>query len=447
MAITKYDWFYDAQQRRFLEQLVRAFSGFQYRTGRREGQEPQLIQVPCRLAATNRMVAHIMRNESENVLLSVPMITVWQSNLKFTMDRLQYPGHVDTRQAWERAIDPQTGDYAAEGGVRYTVERLMPRPFEMQIQVDVWTSNLDQKHQLSEQILTVIAPTFDIQNGENPLDWSALSMCFLEDITWSSRNIPVGTQDEIDVMTINLRLPMWLSPPAKVMQQRRIEQIVTNIYAGTYDADSEQMNGDLLSTTIVTPGNHLVSVENGRIRLLNNKGGALGENGLPLRWDALLEIYGKLRPGISRLTLKTETDLDSTVGDIVGTIQIDNSDPSMLIWQIDPDTLPANTIAPVTAVIEPLRTYPGAGLPTAVAGQRYLVLDDIGASVAWPGLQARAGDIIAYNGSAWTVAFHPGTTRQVVLNQTTGRQLRWNGQEWVMAIDGVYAPGYWRLAL
>ncbi len=29
----------------------------------------------------------------------------------------------------------------------------------------------------------------------------------------------------------------------------------------------------------------------------------------------------------------------------------------------------------------------------------------------------------------------------------TSRQLRWNGREWGMAIDGHYAPGYWRLSL
>ena len=85
--------------------------------------------------------------------------------------------------------------------------------------------------------------------------------------------------------------------------------------------------------------------------------------------------------------------------------------------------------------------------PTAAAGQRYLVLDDIGPSAAWPGLLAEANDIIQYTGSAWTVALRPDATRQVVLNQATGRQLRWTGREWVLAIDGYYTPGYWRVAL
>lgn len=45
MTITPYEFFYDGQQRRFLEQIVRAFSGFSYQTGR-QGGAPQTLLVP-----------------------------------------------------------------------------------------------------------------------------------------------------------------------------------------------------------------------------------------------------------------------------------------------------------------------------------------------------------------------------------------------------------------
>ncbi|RYD62554.1 MAG: hypothetical protein EOP83_14315, partial [Verrucomicrobiaceae bacterium] len=232
--LNQLDWWYDRQMPRFLEQIVRAFSGFQYQSGQRVLPDgtvvaPQLKVVPCTMAMQDRMVGHILRNNSENTTMATPRITIAHTNLVGRRADLQHPGHVDTRQVTERDYDPLTGKYVV-GAIdsrpsrSYTVERLMPRPFEMTINVDIWTSNLDQKYQLAEQILTIVYPDFAIQNSDTALDWSALTLMELTDINWSSRSIPVGTESEIDVMTFTFRLPFWLTPPAKVMQQRIIEQ-------------------------------------------------------------------------------------------------------------------------------------------------------------------------------------------------------------------------------
>ena len=45
-------------------------------------------------------------------------------------------------------------------GNAYNVERIMPLPFNMELQVDIWTSNQKQKYQLSEQILLAMWPEF-----------------------------------------------------------------------------------------------------------------------------------------------------------------------------------------------------------------------------------------------------------------------------------------------
>jgi hypothetical protein len=106
---------------------------------------------------------------------------------------------------------------------------------------------------------------------------------------------------------------------------------------------------------------------------------------------------------------------------------------------------------PVTAVIDPLRTYPGQGLPAAVDGVRYMLIHDLGNSIAWGALTASANDIIQYNAvmTRWTVVFNSklNIVTQFVLNLHTGRQLHWNGEEWIMSIDNLYGPGHWRLYL
>lgn len=446
--ITGLDYWYDRQQLRFLEQIVRAFSGFQYMTGRRNGEEPQLKMVPCRMASTDRMMGQIARNLSENTLLSVPLITVWQTGLRGRREDVQNTGHVDTRQVVERAVDPGTGLYTGERGNRYTVQRLMPRPFSMTVQIDLWTSNYDQKYQIMEQMLTVCYPDFDIQNSDNALDWSALTMAKVDEITWTSRSLPISAE-EIEIATITLELPFWLSPPAMVKQQKVIEQIVTNIHsAGAVD----EMVGRAPDARVITsPGNHRIRVENGVLTLLGARGAVTEEDDTIHPWQPLLEKYGTVRPTESRIRLIAPgADIEGEDG-VVGSIQYDQNNPNRMYWQIDPDTLPRNTLAPVNAVIDPLRTWPDNGLPTGENGQRYLVLADIAPSLAWGALTAARNDIIEMRNGVWTVAFDASWSDdpQHVLNLNRMTQLRWqpSEQEWELSVDGVYGPGHWRVML
>lgn len=446
MAIQALDYWYDGQVRRFLEQIVRAVSGFQWRTGWRNGAPGELRQVPVISGQRDRHVANIMRNNSENTLLGVPLISVSLTGITGSRDRVGPQTHVDTVQVHERKFDPVTGQYTGESGNRYTVERLYPRPFEMTVQIDIWTSNEDQKHQLMEQILTVLYPDIELQNSDNGLDWTAKTRMDVEEINYSSRSIPIGTESDIDIMTITCKIPFWLNPPAKVKYQRIIEQVVTNVFEG--ETGDEVIAGHILARDIVTPGNHCVRVDRGSIYLLGSKGGEHDSNGDVYRWDDLFSQYGDLRPTISTLRLKRGGDIESEL-DIIGTIQIDPSQPNKLIWQIDWDTLPANWTTVNGVVSNPMATAPGYGLPAPTTGTRYLLLDDVSHSSAWGGLSASANDIVAYDGSAWTVIFDASTmpSERYIVNLHSGSQLRWTGEEWVLAIDGNYGPGYWRLSL
>jgi hypothetical protein len=453
--IEKLDHWYDAQMRRFLAQIVRAFSGFQYTTGWKDGQAPQAMQVPCRLASTDRMVANMIKNGSENTLNTVPMIVIYQTGIAGRRQDVQNLNHVDSRVVQERAIDPVSGKYTPLKGHGYTVQRMMPRPFEMTVNVDIWTSTTDQKHQLFEQIATIFYPDIYIQNSDNALDWTAMTTMEWVDCQWSSRAIPVGTNDEIDVLTISFRLPIWISPPAKVMQMKLIEQVISNIHDGRHTDEISADNH--LFRHITTPGNHSVRVENGKILLLGPEGSEHGADGNTYTWKKLIDLYGVLRPTLSTIHLLTSTDLDDRTRDVIGTIQYDNNNPNEIFFQIDPDTLPQNTMDPINAVIDPREHWAGKGLPAATEGQRYLLLHSIMPdSIAWGSLEANENSIIEYQNGEWIVAFDgkPETnpTPQRVLNLGSSRQLKFatsveDQWEWSLAIDGTYYPGTWRLDL
>jgi hypothetical protein len=444
--VTRYDHFYDQQIRRFEMQLVRAFSGWQYQMGGRNGQPGVLKMVPCTMAKRDKQVAAILRNLSENTLLTVPMIAIAKTGLVLTPERLQNPYHSESVQVTERAVDPVTGQYTDERGNGITVDRVMPRPFDLKYQVDIWTSNEDQKHQLMEQILTVIYPTFDIQNSDNPLDWSALTSVYVEDVNFYSRSIPIGTDNEIEIATINLRLPFWLTPPAKIKRQRLIQQIITNVNSLVYDDEGEGEQGDTMHQHITTVGNHLIEVNGNQIKLLGPHGKETDEDGNIYSWskyfdDLRMDFY----PLVTQLRVRLSDDIEDQSKDIVGTIQV--IEPNIMDWQVDIDTLPSNTLPPVNAVINPLRSFPGEGGIDAVQGRRYLLTEDLATpSAAWGNITAAKGSIIKFDQNAWIVDFDVATTdEQYVVNLLTGRQLHWKNGAWGIAINGKYLPGYWHI--
>ena len=145
-----------------------------------------IIQVPARYGDMSRQVGAILNKNTENVVPSAPFISCYVKDLKFNRGWMQDPTFVGKKQVRERAIDPNTGDFLNYQGGNYTIERIMPTPYEITFNADVWTSNTDQKLQLWEQITVLFNPAMEIQTSDNYLDWTSLSYleitdnCFFE---------------------------------------------------------------------------------------------------------------------------------------------------------------------------------------------------------------------------------------------------------------------------
>ena len=128
-----------------------------------------------------------------------------------------------------------------------------------------------------------------------------------------------------------------------------------------------------------------------------------------------------------------------------------------MIYNIDPDTLPQNTLAPVNSIINPQLTGPNAGLPGPMPGVRYLIVDNIGhegaPTEAWGNLIANANDIIEYDvdQSKWIVSFDSknATTVQFVTNLTTTMQYRYapNEEVWMKSYEGWYNEGDYSIVI
>ena len=135
MAGKNLDYWYDEQIRRYLLQIIRVFSHFKVKENTKDG--VKYNRVPARYGDSSRMVASILRNNSENALNNAPMIAVGIQSLKISRNRAQDPFLVDTRQVAEREWNADTGQYTSEQGNLYTTERYMPVPYDLTIQVDI----------------------------------------------------------------------------------------------------------------------------------------------------------------------------------------------------------------------------------------------------------------------------------------------------------------------
>ena len=179
--------------------------------------------------------------------------------------------------------------------------------------------------------------------------------------------------------------------------------------------------------------------------------------------------------GITELRL-TRRDLDN---EIVGTVVVNPLDEYELAIVWDGDTLPADTVISgpngdrnkIDYIINPYKTNP---TDLKASNPRILILADINDSDnvgqdagyetpdnyaydgpdAWKNTDgsdfvAGANDIIEWDGVRWHVVFDASTQDDTVVytsNLNTGKQYKFENDEWILAYDGEYPNGTWRLA-
>ena len=460
--------FYEGQVRKFLTQFIRILSNFSVETGKASDGSVALRAVPVTYGDPTRQVANIIRNNSENALQYAPRIACYVRELNYDRDRMQNPYHIEKQHLKERRVDSD-GNYTNELGAGYTVEKVMPSPFRLEVSADIWSSNTDQKLQIMEQILYLFNPDFEIQKTDNYIDWTSLSYVELTGTTFSSRTIPVGADTEIDVATLTFSMPIWLSPPVKVKKLGVVQKIIMSIYDDDGGIAKGLIDGELTSRSYITPNNFGLLVTGNQLRLLGTTGTSVksggdgfhtGANapsnldpfetfGPAVNWKTLLDQYGKVTNGTSQIRL-----MQPNGNEIIGTIATSTLDDTILLYTIDQDTVPNNTLTGVKKIINPATFDPG----TPANGDRYLVINDVGDSTAsfqsatWGSLVASVGDIIEYNSatSKWNVAFdasNPDSTQHYLTNLNTGIQYRFNGTEWVKSYEGVYTQGNWSIVL
>ena len=452
-----FSFFYDAQIRRYLLQFIRIFSLIKIESAADENGFVTQSNVAINFGDMKRMVGHILRENSENAILPSNMMSVWISGLTLDAKRRSDPFWVSRINVDERQF--KNGSYTTEIGNTHTIERYMPVPYKLSLTLDIWTNNLTTKFQILEQILMIFNPSLQIQQNENFFDWTMMTEVELISINYSNKAVPAGVDDDREVATLVFDMPIWINPPAKVMTKQIIEQIVMNVHS-VADMSPKEMNNELtdfdtsfLYQDIFTEGQHVVRI--GHDGAEPNELLLLSPNSIETEktWSELLDHYGEFVPDVSFVTLKTSGDIESTNGEVKGVIEFHPTDPYKLIFNVDIETLPPTlSSGPVNQFVNPLISWPGNNLPTAVAGQRYVLLNDIPMNTGtnpWGTTNAKSNDIIEFNGSSWFVSFNSSIEdpNQYIKSLSSYEHYTFTGTDWVHTYFGDYSPGYWRITL
>jgi len=317
----------------------------------------------------------------------------------------------------------------------------------------------------------LFTPSFELQTTDNYIDWTSLSVLELSDQgSFSSRQIPQGAEQDIDIMNMIFTSPIWITPPAKVKQLGIITKIISNIFtvpsgtvASLEGGYGDAIFGDTPETVVVTPGNFDLLVLDNVAKLV---GPAvpdgivnIGDVENNTSWLRVLDLYpGRFRAGLSQLRLAKEGGTE-----IVAYISLDPMDESKMMLNFDNDTRPSDTEiagrSTIDAIINP-ETFNPTGV---VTGTRYLVLENINefynqpgydGPVAWKNSDAsdfvaNANDIIEWNGTSWTVVFNSLATTSIVYitNSYTNVQYKWDQGSWSKSFEGIYDKKLWRLIL
>ena len=429
-------YFYDGQIRRYLTQIIRAFSNFSYKDG-----DGDLRQVPVTYGDLTRQVANIIRENSENKMPSAPRMAVYITSMQMDRARLSDSSFVSKINIKERNFNQETQQYINTQGTGYTVERLHPTPYTLSVNVDVWSTNTDQQLQILEQIFMLFNPDLEFQTNDNYVDWTSLSVLQLENINFSSRSIPVGTESDIDIATLSFIAPVYISPPTKVKKLGVITEIINSVLnfdAGTIEL--EGFNPDTGDTTkagtgtVVLPDGTIVTQqpatppeavvdENGQITskplkpedtratviktspdgnlnvanvntasyrnfdiVVEGNIVKLGKNAArigEINWYNVIEAEApaKYQPGISQIRLKRAELLTP----IVATFEINGNDTQEIVATFDIDTKPNDTViegytdrGTIDYIINPRNFNPNV---VKANGIRLLMLQPIGGAI------------------------------------------------------------------
>jgi hypothetical protein len=227
----------------------------------------------------------------------------------------------------------------------FTVERLMPVPYKLTLNLDIWTSNTEQKLQLLEQLTILFNPALEIQSTDNYIDWTSITYVLLTNVNWSSRTVPMGTDNPIDVATLTFELPIFISAPALVKKLGVVQKIIASIFDGSGGINEAIYDDEkLLSRQYFTPLTYGVILFDNELRLVKYDQHVTEDFGVQVIKELLAPVTANANvilsdtDGISNNMVISGLSITSNASPTITTV------PNCIVIGINGDTVTASNL-------------------------------------------------------------------------------------------------------
>jgi hypothetical protein len=231
MAIRKEGYYYNQQLKHYILQFMAIFTGLQVKVGSSVNNQERLIEVPIHYGHKDKVVAAIFADNTQNIPIRLPTLSAHLSDIQVSERRMKGTGT-------ERRIA-----YVPVGGLIpddiQVIHQRMPVPYDITMELAIYTSNTDQFFQMLEQVLPLFNPQLNIQTSDAPFDWAKISCVKLTSIALES-NHPVGTDKRIIQCSLRFELPIYIDTPADVRQDF-IEQIYIRLSKIDYTTSTDML--------------------------------------------------------------------------------------------------------------------------------------------------------------------------------------------------------------
>lgn len=199
-------YFYSEQIKRYIGVFMAVFAGLQIQTGKREDGETRFMSVPVLYGSKDRVVASILANNTQNKPIRLPVMSVHMRGLDLALDRQKGSG-------WVR----NTPHVPAGGLLPDDVTNLqqrMPVPYDLDLELYIYTSNIDQHMQLLEQITMIFDPSIQVERSDSVYDWAKNCIITLRSIDFDE-NYPAGADRRNIQTAIRFTMPIWIESPSQ----------------------------------------------------------------------------------------------------------------------------------------------------------------------------------------------------------------------------------------
>jgi hypothetical protein len=204
-------YFCQQQFKKHIVQFMEIFRELEVMTGINASGGIETISVPIMYGSIDRVAGSILAKNTQNNPLRLPVMSANMAGLDLSTDKLK---GIDTEKIM--AYTPLGGVFPND---TVTVSQIMAIPFNMTMELHIFSNNNDVRWQILEQILVLFNPSIQIQISDSKFDGSKITKVDLTSIT-SSENLPLGTDRRIITDTLSFTVTIYLVAPSQVRDDR-----------------------------------------------------------------------------------------------------------------------------------------------------------------------------------------------------------------------------------